>query len=172
MNWIEESEWNNIQQLLPIVCVDILPINVSEKGEILRVGLILRNTPHEGKKWCTVGGRLLYGESIQNGILRQLKETLGNNIQIKGELESQPLYVAQYSPTIELHEEFDAVDPRKHAIGLTYSLELDGCVEPQNEAIDFQWFSISELRIKQDIGFHQDKVISSCMELLNARGLF
>lgn len=168
-NWIEESEWNKIQQLIPIVCIDILPVQRSPFGEIKKVGLIKRKTPHEGQKWCTVGGRLLFGEPVQHGIVRQLQDTLGVGIQVKGIWNSQPQYVAQYSPTLEVSNGFDAVDPRKHAVALTYCLELEGEICPQNEALDFQWYSIQEVRNKTDIGFGQEKVIASCLELLENR---
>lgn len=167
MNWIEEAEWSRIQKTIPIVCIDILPIIVSAQHEVQKAGLILRKTPHEGDKWCTVGGRLFYGEPIRQGVLRQLSETLGEGIQVK-ELGGQPLYVAQYAPSLEVQEGFDAIDPRKHAIGLTYSVELTGDILPQNEALDFRYFTVQELERKQDIGFEQKAVILACLNALKA----
>ncbi|WP_175498870.1 DUF4916 domain-containing protein [Paenibacillus sp. NFR01] len=166
MNWIGEEDWLKIQRWIPIVCVDILPIIASDQHEVQKAGLILRKTPHEGEKWCTVGGRLFYGEPIRQGVLRQLSETLGEEIQVN-ELGSQPLYVAQYAPSLEVQEGFDAIDPRKHAIGLTYSVELTGEISPQNEALDFRYFTVQELVDKQDIGFEQKAVILACLERLN-----
>lgn len=164
MTWINDKEWARLQQLLPIVCVDILPIVCSPSGEINRIGLIKRHTPHEGDKWCTVGGRLLYGESLQDGIWRQLRDTLGSDVQIARGLDIQPLYVAQYSPSLEAAEGFDAVDPRKHAVALTYLLEIKGEIAPQNEALDFQWCTLSEFRMYEHIGFGQERVIEMCLE--------
>lgn len=164
MIWVEDEEWNRIQQLVPIVCVDILPVELSASGAISRIGLIQRHTPHEGDRWCTVGGRLLYGESLGQGIGRQLEDTLGNSVRVKGALDVQPLYVAQYSPSLAAAAGFDAVDPRKHAVAMTYLLELEGLITPQNEALDFRWFTVAELREKQDVGFGQKKVIEVCLE--------
>jgi ADP-ribose pyrophosphatase YjhB (NUDIX family) len=148
----------------PIVCIDILPIQRSPSDKINRIGLIKRHPPHEGDKWCTVGGRLLFGESLQDGIWRQLRDTLGSDIQIARGLDIQPLYVAQYSPSLEAAEGFDAVDPRKHAVALTYLLEIEGVIAPQNEALDFKWCTLSEFRTNEHIGLGQERVIEMCLE--------
>jgi len=165
MNWIEEEQWNTIQRQIPIVCVDILAV---EEGSLadnrLRVGLILRETPHEGLKWCTVGGRLLHGESLQDGIRRQLEDALGTEIKFQTSLGLQPAYVAQYYPGTEVNPGFDGVDPRKHAIGLTFTIEISGTPKPQHEALDFQWFTVDELQANQEIGFHQKPVILACID--------
>ncbi|HZG84937.1 DUF4916 domain-containing protein [Paenibacillus sp.] len=167
MDWIEEEQWNKIQQQIPIVCVDILAVKegTSESGRLM-LGLILRETPHEGPKYCTVGGRLLYRESLQDGIRRQLEDALGSNIQYKLSSDLQPAYVAQYYPGTAVREGFDAVDPRKHAIGLTYTIEISGEPMPRREALDFKWFTVDELLANEDIGFHQKSVILACMDRL------
>jgi ADP-ribose pyrophosphatase YjhB (NUDIX family) len=166
LTWIDEKDWNIMQQVLPIVCIDILPIERNPDGSISHVGLILRDTPHEGEKWCSVGGRLLYGESVQDGVIRQLKDTLGRDIEVKEQFDSQPTYVAQYSPTLEHQEQFDAIDPRKHAVALTYCLEIHGRIHAQNEALDFHWYTVEEIQDKQDIGFFQKSVILNCLKRL------
>ena len=98
-----------IQQLVPIVCVDILPIERSPSDEISRIGLIKGHTPHEGDKQCTVGGRLLFDESLQEGF-------------------------------------------------------GDSCGIRKNEALDFQWCTLSEFRMNEHIGFGQERVIEMCLE--------
>jgi hypothetical protein len=146
--------------------VDILPIQLSVDNKLQSIGLILRHTPHQGPKWCTVGGRLLYAESIAEGISPQLYDALGERIFFQTREVSEPLYVAQYSPSKEIFEGFDAVDPRKHAIGLTYAVSLTGEITPQNEAIDFKWYNVHDLPSEKEIGFNQMNVIDKCLEKL------
>jgi len=160
--WLEKKEWEHIQGIIPIVCVDILPIQFAERGKKVKTfGLILRETPHQGQKWCTIGGRLLYGESLAEAIARQLHETLGNDITFKVSDDQQPVYVAQYASGTQIRHGFDAIDPRQHAIGLTYCVEVNGNMYPQGEAFDFKWFQHDNLPSSEHFGFHQDRIVNA-----------
>jgi hypothetical protein len=57
-------------------------------------------------------------------------------------------------------------DPRKHAIGLTYAVELAGSFVPQGEALDFKWFPINQIREMKNIGFGQQQIIIDCLKYL------
>ena len=57
-------------------------------------------------------------------------------------------------------------DPRQHAIGLTYAVELSGIFVPQGEALDFKWFSISKIHELEEIGFGQKQLIIDCLREL------
>ncbi|MCI3927163.1 NUDIX hydrolase family protein [Paenibacillus sp. TRM 82003] len=162
MVWIEEAEWNRMQRMIPIVCVDVLVVKRSEEGCLSHVGLILRDTPHEGLKWCTVGGRMLYGESLDEALCRQLLDALGDAIDIHPVHNDLPVYVAQYYPGLRACDGFDGVDPRKHAVGLTYCVELFGNIRPRNEAVDFRWFTLEELESHPEIGFNQKEMLLAC----------
>ncbi len=156
--WLSFGDWRWIQGVLPIVCVDVLPIRRSSQG-VEAVGLILRETPHQVRRWCTIGGRLLYGESLPEAVKRQVRETLGPRACTAPAPAVRPTYVAQYSPR---RTEVFCLGPRQHAAGLTYCLELDGYIEPQGEALSFQWFAIKAIPWKE-IGFDQDWVIRACL---------
>ncbi|MEO7002122.1 MAG: DUF4916 domain-containing protein, partial [Ktedonobacterales bacterium] len=71
-NWLELTEWERIQKCVPIICVDILPVRFARQRQQrpLALGLIRRDTPHQGQRWCLIGGRVLYGESLGDAIER------------------------------------------------------------------------------------------------------
>lgn len=157
--WLKDDEWRWAQEHLPLVCVDVLPYRKGASG--LELGLILRATPTEGERWCLVGGRLLYGESIRQAIGRQLTETLGEELRFALPDAVRPAYIAEYAP-----EEIGLalVDARQHAVGLTFPVEISGRPVPGDEASDFRWFPADGLPGADKIGFGQMVVIQSCVE--------
>lgn len=161
--WIPDDEWERIQRIIPILCVDVLPVTYTAQGQIAAVGLILRDTEDEGQGWCLVGGRVQFGESLAEAATRHLRDTLGGDVRFDATHVRQPLYVAQYFPTAR---EGYLVDPRKHAVALTYALEIAGVPDPQNEALDFRWFPLHELPPGSAFGFGQDHVVAECVERL------
>ncbi|MEI6269001.1 MAG: DUF4916 domain-containing protein [Methylococcaceae bacterium] len=160
--WLPDDEWRKVQKYLPITCVDVLPFRL-DKGEIAELGLILRNTPHQGERWCLIGGRLQYNEVLTEGVDREIIEALGDKTITTLVGGGEPLKVVQYMPEMGRGEYFD---PRQHAIGLTYAVELSGIVVPQGEALDFKWFSVSKIQTLEAIGFGQKQLIIDCLQLL------
>lgn len=164
-NWIEEGLWRKIQNILPIITIDVLPLNHKPTSENLEIGLILRETADDGKKWCFLGGRLLYGEKLWEGVKRQVRITLGKDVIINETgSDHQPLYVAQY---FNYNDNEFLRDPRQHAVGLTYAVPLSGIIKPRDEALDFKWFNLNKLPPPKDFGFNHDILLSRCLELLN-----
>ncbi|MGG2201573.1 DUF4916 domain-containing protein [Paenibacillus validus] len=172
-NWLESRIWEDIQKRLPIICVDVIPIQLNKEGHQESIGLIFRETPHQGNKWCTIGGRLRHSESLQSAIQRQLAESLGNHVKLKKVLnDGEPAFVAQYAPSNFPVDGFEGIDPRKHAIGLTYCVWIDGVLTPQNEAMDFHWFKKNNLPDTSEIGFGQGEVIVKCLnKIINSNQL-
>ncbi|MEO7001320.1 MAG: DUF4916 domain-containing protein, partial [Ktedonobacterales bacterium] len=94
---------------------------------------------------------------------RQLHEALGDHISFHVVPDEQPLYVAQY---IQHPTHVFPVDPRKHAIGLTYCLEIEGEPTAQGEALLFDWFSPDMLPSPAQFGFGQERVVAACLDCL------
>jgi ADP-ribose pyrophosphatase YjhB (NUDIX family) len=167
--WLSPEEWDWVQQVLPIACVDVLPIQVKKRtsseeiAEIEKVLLIWRTTPHQGTRWCLIGGRMFYGDSLGKAVEGELKRTLGLSFEVPAA--AQPTYVAQYRP---LPGEGFHVDTRRHAIGLTYCLEVEeeefGSAKPQGDAIKFDWFRPDKLPQPDKFGFEQHLVVKACLE--------
>ena len=74
-----------------------------------------------GFRWCLIGGRLQYNETLNQAVAREIIEALGDKVihKLVGGIES--VKVVQYMPEIGIGEYFD---PRQHAIGLTYAAEI------------------------------------------------
>jgi len=151
--WLDAGLWATIQESVPIACVDLLALSGTEHPKL---GLIFRDTPHEGQRWCLIGGRILRNEKAHDAVRRHVEETLGPEARcdITGE---QPLYVAEYFTD----RRSPLVDPRQHAIALTYAGILSGDFAPSGEAHRFDWFSPSELPARDLFGFGQDAVLDA-----------
>jgi ADP-ribose pyrophosphatase YjhB (NUDIX family) len=163
--WLPEKEWKAIQQRIPISCVDVLLTRTSRGGQS-EVGLILREAPLEGRRWCLVGGRILRNESTRAAIRRQIHETLGTKVRCFLARKPEPLMVAEY---FSVRRPRFLFDPRQHAIALTFSVEARGAIRPQGEALDFRWFDVRCLLPASSFGFGQKKVVEECIRRL-ARG--
>jgi ADP-ribose pyrophosphatase YjhB (NUDIX family) len=163
-SWLSRADWRFIQSSIPVTCVDVLPVRFSSSSRhaLRAVGLILRETPH-GRKWCLIGGRLLYREPLCAAVRRQMTEALGNHIRPHIMPDQQPLYVAQYSAS---GRSPFALDPRQHSVGLTYAVEMEGVPTPGGEAIQFEWFEIGNIPSARLIGFRQHTVMKICLRLL------
>lgn len=160
-HWIPEEEYQRIQKTLPIACVDILPIKVDE-GVVSMVGLIKRHTPHQGDRWCVIGGRLRYGESLYKAIHREMRSALGDDMVFSVCNNGMPINVYQYMPC---EDENQLHDPRKHAISIMYLAEVSGDIYPANEALDFEWTPVIGIKDRSDIGFGQTPMILECLDI-------
>lgn len=166
-SWLSSANWKLIQTSIPVVCVDVLPVFFSPnpRSDFQSAGLIFRKTP-QGRKWCLIGGRLLYGEPLSEAIRRQVREALGGQVTVNVDRDQQPLYVAQYSPNGRAPF---ALDPRQHSVALTYAVEMEGTPTPGGEAILFKWFEIAKIPRGKQFGFGQDAVLRACLRLLKKR---
>jgi ADP-ribose pyrophosphatase YjhB (NUDIX family) len=162
--WLELADWKRAQETIPIVCVDVLPVRLDARGVLEKIGLIFRATPHQGQRWCIVGGRLWRNESIAEAITRQLRETLGSRIVFSIDADPQPDYVAQYFTAAR---PVGTLDPRQHALTLNFMVPLTGDPEPAGEAIDFRWFDPSGLPKCEEFGFGQDQIVAACLRNLS-----
>jgi ADP-ribose pyrophosphatase YjhB (NUDIX family) len=113
-----------------------------------------------------IGGRLLYCESLEEAVRRQIRETLGTMVRPLIPPGLQPIYIAEYSPSKRSPFAFDS---RKHSVGLTYVVDLEGSPKPRGEAKRFKWFKMDSLPSRKKFGFDQDLVAEACITLLQLR---
>lgn len=147
---IPKAEYDLIQARVPILCVDLLPVNAASDA----IGLIRRETPGEGEGWCLVGGAVVRNEPLLEAIDRHVHSTLGDRFDFR--LASQePLAVIEYFTEPSLGEFHD---PRKHAVALSYVAICQGEPEPVGEALEFRWFARSEIGCVE-FGFGQGAVV-------------
>ena len=102
--------------------------------------------------------------SFGQEIVRQIRETLGPAITAVLPEDPQPTYAMQYFTE---DREVGGLDPRQHAIGLTFCIRLDGSPQPAGEALDFCWFDIDQLPTADSFGFNQDRLVTECLRRLN-----
>ena len=164
--WLDSLKWSEIQELIPITCVDILPLRLllGDSNTIEAAGLIFRETPHQGNRWCLIGGRLGRNESFKEAVSREIYDTLGNELHYTVNEDVQPDFVAEY---FSVHRDNKCFD--QHAIGLTFCIPMIGEIHPQGEAISFRWFKINQLPTPNEFGFQQDRIVAACLEKYSCR---
>jgi hypothetical protein len=102
-------------------------------------------------------------------VARQLFQALGAQVLFNLDANAQPAFVAQYFTNPRSNGGYD---PRQHAIGLTFCVEIAGPLVPQGEAIDFQWFEERSLPASHEIGFGQSHVIEGALRCLTERSSY
>lgn len=155
-DWLPDDAWQLIQRSVPIACVDVLPLQFAPDGRPSRFGLILRDTPDAGRQWCLIGGRIRYGEAIEEALARHVRSSLGHAVTALTTSGDQPLVVVQYGP--QDRPDF-LPDARQHAVALTFAAGMRGVPRATgDEALEFRWYAASDLDAIA-IGFGQRHVV-------------
>lgn len=151
--WIPDSLWAAVQDSVPIVCVDVIPVRRDSSGAVARVGLIRRRVPFAaGVMWCHVGGRVNLGEELVAAARRHLADALGPAAARAMASDAQPDHVMQFFREPQPVGSGHGWDPRKHAVALTYVVEVPDHVAacPGGEALSFTWFGTDDLPAEVD----------------------
>jgi len=159
-NWLSADDWKWVQDHMPIPCADVVPVRLGAGKTIAKIGLIYRDTPHQGMRWCMVGGRMWRNESLAEAAGRQLRETLGPGVRFEIDAERQPDFVVQYFTARRL---IGYLDPRQHAITLAIVVPIDGEIAAMGEAASFKWFDPHALPPPEEWGFEQDRAVLECI---------
>jgi ADP-ribose pyrophosphatase YjhB (NUDIX family) len=158
---VDRDDYAAVQRLVPIACVDALPYRAA--GTSAEVGLIRRWLPDKSTGWNMIGGGIHRGETVSEALTRHLLSSLGSRVVWADPDYDNPAAVGQYFP--QARPGF-GVDPRKHAVALTYLVRLSGEPAPREEALDFRWFGRDQLPGGDDVGFGQAAVIERVMKQL------
>lgn len=137
---IPDDLWATIQSSVPIVCVDVVPVR--DCGDSLQVGLIRRRFADTGHPvWCHLGGRVNYGETTDEAVVRHLRSTLVE-AHVDLSADPQPHHVMQWFPPQVRTGNTYGDDPRKHAVSLCWALHLgdDLTVRDGGEGSELAWF--------------------------------
>src|SRR3954466_7312580 len=141
--WLSREEMDAARERLPILYVDAVPVRVDEQGVVTAVGLLLRIGEDGQGKRALVSGGVLYHERVRSALLRHLEKGLGPLALPRIPPAPQPFTIAEYFPTpgvTSFH------DPRQHAVSLAYVVPVEGDCAPQQDALEFSWFSPDEVR--------------------------
>lgn len=148
---------------VPIICTDILPV---KNGA---VGVIRRATGSQAGKLTILGGRIYHSETITDAITRHLKTDLNIDTFTYHDnlLEEKPFMVQQYfmQDSVGGNEQY-GFDPTKHALALTYLVEIDDVnILPRNEASDIVWIT-EKITKPLTTGFNQHVVVNKALDYL------
>ncbi len=148
--FLATSCWEKATSRLPIVCVDVLPVQYDSSQRVSRVGLIRRKWPKSTREvWCHVGGRVWIGETLSEAADRHLRSSLAWSDDPV--IADSPYFVNQY---FKEEGKGEGWDPRKHAVASCFTAEFDASQEPchvGDEALDFRWFPLDALPPEADI---------------------
>lgn len=109
---IPAPQYQQIIEVLPILCVDV--VIKSHQGEYL---LLKRdNEPRKGE-WWVIGGRLLKGETLEQAVIRKVREETGLTVEIV-----QPI---GYYEAVSQKNPFGQA-ARLHAVSVVFSTTVNG----------------------------------------------
>ena len=135
--WLPPEDLARVRRQVPMLYLDLLPVRMDDSGTVTQVGLLLRMS-HGTLSRALVSGRVLYHETIRQAMLRHLEKDLGPLCLPKLPPSPQPFTIGEYFPT---PGSGGAYDPRQHAVSLAYLVKVDGDCQPQQDALDFTWFT-------------------------------
>ena len=139
--WLSSEDLELVRGSMPIVYVDAVPVRVDGLGNVLEIGMLLRQGADGEISRMVVSGRVLYGERVREALMRHCEKDLGPLALPRVPANPTPFTVAEYFPDPERSGFYD---PRHHAVSLAYVVPVDGECEPTQKALDLTWFSPEE----------------------------
>jgi 8-oxo-dGTP diphosphatase len=130
----------------PLLTVDALITD--ENGKIILIKR--KNNPFQGS-WALPGGFVEYGETVEEAVLREVKEETGILIEILGLL-------GVYSDP--------GRDPRGHMITICFlTLKTEGKLKSDTDAQDVSSFTVKEA-LKMDLAFDHHEILKDGLKRL------
>jgi len=139
--WLDEEELAFVRGRLPIVYVEAVPVRVDGEGKVTEVGLLLRSTEEGLITRALVAGRVRYGESVREALIRHLENDLGPMAFPLIPASPNPAHVAEYFP---MPGRSSLIDERQHAVSLVYVVPVSGTCSPRQDALEVSWLSPEE----------------------------
>lgn len=139
--WLAHEDLQQARERLPIVYVDAVPVRLDARGQVSRLGLLLRMMPDGQISRAVVSGRVMYGELVRDALLRHVEKDLGSMALPRIPPSPQPFTVVEYFPDPAVS---GFVDPRQHAVSLAYVVPVDGDCAPSAQALDLVWVTPEE----------------------------
>lgn len=157
--WLDNEQLANIRANVPLVYVEAIPVRVDDLGNVVKVGLLLRQAADGSISRMIVSGRVMYGERIRDALLRHLEKDLGPVALPQIPPAVAPFTVVEYFPDSEIS---GFTDPRHHAVSLAFVVPVAGDCTPTQEALDLTWFNPNEAvsdHVRRDMTGGQDRLI-------------
>lgn len=136
--WLSFQELSSAREQLPILYVHAVPVRVDDRGEVIKIGLLLRPDAEGNIANEIVGGRVLYHERIRDALARHIETDLGPMALPRIPMAPQPFQVAEFFPT---HGVTPFHDPRQHAVSLVYVVAVMGDCSPPQDSLQLAWIA-------------------------------
>ncbi|MCP3939005.1 MAG: DUF4916 domain-containing protein [Actinomycetia bacterium] len=157
--WLSDDDLETLRGKIPIVYVEAVPVRLDELGRVTHVGLLRRAMADGTISLAIVSGRVLWGESLREALMRNLDKDLGPAAFPRLPASPTPFTVAEYMPD-PIQTGFH--DPRQHAVSLAYVVPIQGHCEPARSALEFSWVETHEaggLAVSAEMTGGQDRIV-------------
>ncbi len=130
---IPAEQYQHIIKVLPILCVDV--VIKDARGKYL---LIKRaNEPRQGQ-WWVIGGRLLKGETLEEAVVRKVREETSLNV--------ETLHPIGYYEAVSQENPF-GLAPRLHAVSVVFSTVVNDGQQIRLDDQSLDWKYSKELPV-------------------------
>lgn len=146
--WLTDSELEEARRHLPMLYVEALPVRLTGSGKVAQIGLLMRVSDTDSITRTIVSGRVRFGESLREALLRHLENDLGPIAFPQLPLSMSPQTVGEYFPVPSTTSEL--FDGRQHAVSLAYVVPVTGTCQPRQDALELAWLTPQEVR-EQDV---------------------
>lgn len=154
-------------------CVDGVAVRKRDDGTIEALAITRNTGPFKGTL-CSIGGRILFEESLETAMRRQFMTDLGVHIEFLTPWD-QPAVVHQFMrPQADgtVLPDFGVEPTRRHNITIVYMVRLltddfqYGSTETGGqEAAGVEWFSLKNMPPPDAFGYGQDVYFKKCLKL-------
>lgn len=148
--WLTDAELDGVRERVPVVYVEAVPVTLDSAGRVSAVGVLLRANSEAVMTRTIVSGRVRYGETIRDALLRHMVTDLGESCGPQLPVSPVPFTVAEYFPMPGISA---FVDPRQHAVSLAFIVPVTGLCHPRRDALEVSWLSPAEAA---DPGLNRD----------------
>ncbi|HII83932.1 MAG TPA: NUDIX hydrolase [Methanobacterium subterraneum] len=131
----------------PLLTVDAV-INTI-KGKIIFIKR--KNSPYKGS-WALPGGFVEYGETVEEAVIREVKEETGAKIEI------QDLLGVYSDP---------ARDPRGHLVTICFlAIKTEGMLKADTDATEVACFTVNEA-MEMNLAFDHNKILKDAIKRIS-----
>jgi ADP-ribose pyrophosphatase YjhB (NUDIX family) len=157
--WLDEIELELVRGRVPMVYVEAVPVRLDAMGQLTHVGLLLRAMPDGTISRAIISGRVQWGETVRQALMRHLDKDLGPAAFPRIPVAPTPFTIAEYMPD---PKRTGFHDPRQHAVSLAYIVPIEGECQPSQEALGFAWVTNVEaasLAVSGEMTGGQDRIV-------------
>lgn len=138
--WLDDDELELVRRRVPIIYVEAIPVRVDGTGSVEHVGLLLRANADGVMTRAFVSGRINFGESVREALLRHLEKDLGGFAMPQLPPAIAPFTIAEYTP----FPWSKLTDERQHAVSLVFLVPVAGECDPRQDALEITWLTPEE----------------------------